>query len=135
VTASRPSGSVSISSHLLAEVELQHVGLGQRLGQPGRVRAAHQHPRALPGAQLVERTLVGGVPAADHDDVVDGLLDLGQQVAGDEHAAALRGEPAQERAQPGDALRVEAVGRLVEHQDLRVAQQRDRQRQALLHAE
>ena len=48
--------------------------------------------------------------------------------------AALPGEVAQERAQPRDALGVEAVGGLVEHEDARVAEERGRELQALPHA-
>ena len=46
-----------------------------------------------------------------------------------------RGERAQEVAQPADALRVEAVGGLVEHEHPRVAEQRRRQAEPLAHAE
>ena len=42
---------------------------------------------------------------------------------------------AQEVAQPADALRVQAVGRLVEHEHARVAEQRRRQAEPLAHAE
>ena len=51
---------------------------------------------------------------------------LAHQVAGDEHGAALGGERPQQAADPADALRVEAVDRLVEHQHRRVAEQRRR---------
>src|SRR3954462_6739431 len=65
--------------------------------------------------QLREGAL-GDEPAAAHDgDVRADLLDLGQQVRGDEDRAALRGElPDQGPYLPG-ALRVEAVRRLVQH--------------------
>ena len=46
-------------------------------------------------------------------------------------SAAMR---AQQVAQPADAGRVESVGRLVQHQDLRVTQQRGRKPEALAHA-
>ena len=45
------------------------------------------------------------------------------------------GEVAEEAAQPLDALGVQAVGRLVEHQDGGVAEQRGGQGQPLPHAE
>ena len=44
-------------------------------------------------------------------------------------------ERAQEVAQPADPLRVEAVGRLVEHQHARVAEQRGGESEPLAHAE
>jgi hypothetical protein len=65
--------------------------------------------------------------------VVDGLLHLAEQVAGDEHAAPLRGEGTQESPQPRDALRVEPVPRLVEDQHLRVAEEGHGEGQPLPH--
>jgi hypothetical protein len=56
-------------------------------------------------------------------------------VAGDEHGPALVGQPADQAAQPVDALRVEAVGRLVQDQDVGVAQQGGGQAEALAHPE
>ena len=52
-----------------------------------------------------------------------------------QHGAAAVGEAAQQPAHPVDALRVEAVGRLVEDQHLRLAQQGGRDAEALAHAE
>ena len=63
-------------------------------------------------------------PVDDHD-VVHGLGDLGQEVAGDEDRAALVSQAAEQAAQPPDTLRVQAVGGLVEDQQVRVLQQRD----------
>jgi hypothetical protein len=71
-------------------------------------------------------------PAADDHDAIDELLHLGEHVARHQHRAALRGQLAQESAHPRDALRVEAVGRLVEHQHLRVPE-RTCQREPLAH--
>ena len=71
----------------------------------------------------------------DDDDVVDGLRDLGEHVARDEDGAPLGRHAAQEVAQPADALRVEAVGGLVEDQHARVAEQRRGEPEALAHAE
>ena len=71
----------------------------------------------------------------DDHDLVDRLGDLGQEVAGDEHRPALVGQAADQAAQPVDALGVEAVGRLVEDQDLGVAEQGGGQPEALAHAE
>ena len=56
-------------------------------------------------------------------------------MAGDEHGPALVGQAADQAAQPVDALGVEAVGRLVEDQDLGVAEQGGGQPEALAHAE
>ena len=62
-------------------------------------------------------------------------LDLAQQVRGQQHGAAAVGEVAQQVAHPADALGVEAVGRLVEDQDLGVAEQRVRDPEPLAHAQ
>jgi hypothetical protein len=56
-------------------------------------------------------------------------------VAGDEDRATLIGQAAQQVAQPADAFRVEAVGRLVEDQHCGVADQRRRDTQSLAHAQ
>ena len=72
---------------------------------------------------------------ADHQQVGGRQRHLGQQVRGHEHRPTLRGQALHERADPEDALRVEAVDRLVEQQDLRVAEQRAGQAEPLLHPE
>jgi hypothetical protein len=72
---------------------------------------------------------------ADDDEVVSEHGELADEVAGDEDAAASLGEGGQVGAQPADAVRVEAVRRLVEQQDLRFAEQRAGQREALAHAQ
>ena len=63
-----------------------------------------------------------------------GLLHLGEQVAGDQHGPAVGGVPPQHPAHLGDLRRVEPVGRLVEHQQLRQAEHRLGDGQPLLHA-
>jgi hypothetical protein len=55
--------------------------------------------------------------------VVGGGLHLTHEVAGDHHGATFVGQASHQRADPVDALGVEAVDRLVEEQHLRVAQQ------------
>jgi hypothetical protein len=115
-------------------------GPGQQLAQPAGVRAADEHGARAVGvravAQLRQRSLPHQSPGADDDRPVGGLLDLGQQVAADQDRASLLvREVAEEPAQPLDALGVQAVGRLVEDQHPRVAQQRRRQPQPLAHAQ
>ena len=63
------------------------------------------------------------------------LLDLAEQVAGEEHRGPGPVEVEQQLADLLDALRVEAVGRLVEHQQPGLAQQRAGQAEPLPHAE
>ena len=93
------------------------------------VRAADEHGAGTVGAraQLGDGALADQPAGADDDHPVGGLLHLGEQVAGHQHGAALLvGQVPQEAAQPLDALGVQAVGRLVEHQDGGVAEQRGR---------
>ena len=88
-----------------------------------------------PGQQLGAGALrLDPAAADDHHPVGDGL-DLGQQVRGEQHGAAAVGEAAQQAAHPAHALGIEAVGGLVEDQDLRVAEQRVGEPEALAHAE
>ena len=99
------------------------------------LRRAHAHARAGAVAQRLERA-VGDQPAVvDDHDLVDGLGDLREHVAGEQHGAPLGRQAAQEVAQPADALGVEPVGGLVEHEDPRVAEQRGGEAEPLGHAE
>ena len=59
--------------------------------------------------QLFERGLGDELAAVDDQHLVDGLGDLGEYMAGDQHGPAGGGEGAQEVAQPAHALRVEPV--------------------------
>ena len=90
-------------------------------------------PEAASSSSLLPWATI--LPVADHDQLVGDRLDLAQQVRGEQHGAAAVGEVAQQPAHPGDALRVEAVGRLVEDQHARVAEQRVRDAEPLAHAE
>ena len=83
----------------------------------------------------VERRLDDEPAAVDDQHLVDGLRDLGQHVARDEHRAAPGREGAQEVAQPADAFGIEAVRRLVEDEQLRLAEQRGGEPEPLPHAE
>ena len=80
-------------------------------------------------------TLVDEAAVGDDQQRRHRLLHLGEHVRGDEHRAPLAGELAQKTPQPLDALGVETVRGLVEHEHARVAEQRVRQAQALAHAE
>ena len=111
-----------------------HAG-ADALERRGELRGARRaHPHAGGGGERGHRALPDDPPAVDDDDVVDGLLDLGEHVAGDEDRAPLAGRAAQEVAQPADALRVQAVGGLVEHEDLRIAEQGRGEPEPLAHA-
>src|SRR5438445_457522 len=63
------------------------------------------------------------------------LLDLGEQVAGEEHRRPLRSQILGEVADLARALGVHAVGGLVEHEQPARSHQGEGEPQALLHAE
>src|SRR5438046_916783 len=95
-------------------------------------------PPARPRVMRTLRTLSSSerrrpVMGEDHH-LVDRLLDFREHVARDEHGPPEGSEVPQEPAQPHDALGVQPVGRLVEHQHVRVTQQGSGQRQPLPHA-
>jgi hypothetical protein len=107
----------------------------ERAGQPDRVLCADRGRGPVVAAEhLLQGPLGAQLAFGDHDDVVDRLGDLGQYVAGDQHRAPVCRLLPHQTAQPGDPGRVEPVVRLVEDQDLRVAEQRGGDRQALTHA-
>lgn len=116
-------------------------GPGQRGAErvpAGRVGIGGAHP--CESGRIVRDEVLGAhlgeQPApADHDQVVGGQRHLAHEVRGDEDGAALGGELAHQIADPEDALRVEAVDRLVEEEHLRIAEQGRRDAEALAHAE
>src|SRR5215218_2270980 len=114
---------------------------GLDLETGGRQRGGERHGverpdgGAVAGQQVGDRT-VGDDPArVDDDQPVDGVLHLPEQVRGQEHGPAAGGVAAEQVAHPADALGVQAVGRLVEHQHRRVGQQRPCDAEPLPHAE
>ena len=80
-------------------------------------------------------------PCADQATPVDDahhvreLLDLGQDVARHEDRLALVGEEAEQLPHRHDARGVEAVGRLVQQQQVGVRQERERDAQPLAHTQ
>ena len=69
----------------------------------------------------------------DHHQVVRDVLDLAQQVAGQQDGPAPVGEGSHDAPQPPDALGVQAVDRLVEDEDIGLTQQGDAEAVALPH--
>ncbi len=125
------SGSASVRRPSPERVNVD-AGAGQGAGEVGLAGCADV---GAGGLQELGLAALGDDPAvADHDQVVGDHLDLVQQVRREQHGAALVGVVAEEVAHPADAGRVEAVGRLVEDQDLRLADQRGGDPEALPHA-
>ena len=74
-------------------------------------------------------------PAPDHDQMLGGLGHLAHQMRGQEHRAPFGGETLEQVTDPVDALRIQAVGRLVEDHRRGIAQQRRGDTQTLAHPE
>src|SRR5579862_3492528 len=109
---------------------------GEQRGQVGRARRADQDVVAGAGLDQLRGRGVREEPApADDDQVIRGLGHLAHQVAGHHDGAPVGGQGLEQLADPGDALGVQAVDRLVEHQHRGVAEERDGQAEALLHPE
>src|SRR5581483_9520946 len=105
-------------------------------GEPLRLGGAHPDGQLRVGVdELLHRAVRDEPAATDHDQVLGGVLHLAHQVRGDEHGTALGGQHLHQVPDPEDALRVEAVDRLVEHQHLGVAEQRRGDAEPLAHAE
>src|SRR5665647_123649 len=89
------------------------------------LRRAHMDDVAGRTAYEVVDAHVGDETAAPYDDEMVGRQGhLAHQVRRHEHGPSVGGEAAQEIPNPVDALRIEAVHRLVQHDGLRVAEQR-----------
>jgi len=121
----------------VAAPQLRHAEAGclQRGEQRRAVRRVHDDVRRRVRVEARQRTAVHEPALRDDDDLVDALLHLGEQVRAHEHRASLGGEFAQERADPLDALGVEPVDGLVEHEHARIAEQREREPEPLPHSE
>ena len=88
-----------------------------------------------PGAHVTDGPLRHESALAHHAEVGADLLDLGQQMAGDEDGGPVGGERGDERTHLPGSLRVESVGRLVEQQQVARREQRRRDREPLAHAQ
>ena len=94
-----------------------------------------QQPGDLAGEELRNGSLEHQPALLDHQEVVADVLDLAEQVAGDEDRDAVVGEGPHQAAHLHDAGGIEAVGRLVEHQQGGVHEQGGGDAEALLHPE
>ena len=115
----------------LAESQSRHDAHG-RLQLVG----GHRDRQAAGGGRsddVVERALRDEVPGLQDHHVVAGRLDLGEPVGAQQRRRAASGQRAHEVADLHRALGIEPVGRLVEHHDRRVADQRQRDPDALAH--
>jgi hypothetical protein len=91
--------------------------------QRGGVRRHDSHLGARrPGDEVGHRDVGDDPASSDHDEVIGGVLHLAHQVRGEEHRAPLGGKVLQQGADPHDAVGVQPVHRLVEHDDGRIGQ-------------
>ena len=108
---------------------------GEQAGGPHARRGDDVDLARLAGDQLGDRALRDDAAVVDDRGDVAGLLDLVEQVRGEQHGAALGDELADQVAELEDAGGIEAVDRLVEDQQLGVAEQAAGDAEALAHAE
>jgi hypothetical protein len=100
-----------------------------RVAEPGH---AHLHRRSA--QQLIHRARRDDAAVVDDSDAVAHLLHLAQQMRVEKHRSAARREPANDLTHVVAAHGVERRGRLVEEDQLGLAQQRGSQPEPLLHA-
>ena len=138
VTISRSTGASGLSvTRRLPSWSAARVTPGTAASSRGRLDGAVaddvDRPRAA-AHELVDRALGDDLAHVDDRREVAGLLDLVEQVRGQQHGAPLGDQLADQVAHLEDAGRVEPVHRLVEDQQLRVGQQAARDAEALAHA-
>jgi len=85
--------------------------------------------------ELFQRPLEDQLPGPHHAHLGADLLDLGEQVRGDQNGDAAGGDLPDQPADLAGALRVEPVGGLVQDDQLTRLEQAGRDGQPLLHAE
>ena len=101
---------------------------GRRRHDPDGVSLVARH-------ELVDARVGDQRAAADDHEPLRGERHLVDQVARDQHRAALGGQVTQQVADPADAFGVEAVDRLVEEQHAGIAQEGAGDAEPLSHAE
>jgi hypothetical protein len=101
----------------------------------GPVSGMRGHEQTRAATQVLDRGFGDDTTVGDHGHAITDLLHLGHQVAGQDDGAPLASELDHERPHGTHAGGVEAVGGLVEHDHLRILEQRGGDAQTLLHAE
>ena len=84
--------------------------------------------------QLAHSSAPDDAAVVHDDEVVADLLNLAEVMARQQHRRPRRGEAADELADLADLTGIQAVRRLVQHQQLRPAQQQPGEAETLLHA-
>ncbi len=108
----------------------------EECGEPPRERRPYGDPGPQPRTGEVRDLLVRQqAPGLDGDHSVGDPSGLLRLVRGHQHDATLAGVPPQQSVQPGGFARREALRRLVEHQGVRVTEERRGEIEAPFHAE
>src|SRR5579875_900018 len=132
------AGAVEAGRHGVDLGPGQHLGqpeVGEDLGGQGHVVDLGVQPGRARRPQLGQRPLGQEPPLGHHRGVGADLLDLGQQVAGEEDGGAVGGQLPDQVADLPGPLGVHPVGRLVEDQQVTGAHKGRGQPEALAHAE
>ena len=131
-----PRGAVELGVHRPAvDGHGAHAVQARRARRrPGPGASTVKRRAAAAGDDVVDRPVGDDRALVHDDDVRAGLLDLGEQVARHQHGAPARGVAAQDLAHGVDLGRVEPVGRLVEHEQLRQPEHGLGDREPLAHA-
>src|SRR5699024_4189889 len=108
---------------------------GERRRGQVPVRGAQPHTLLTGRAQFGHGALGPEQTEVHHRGVRAYLLNLRQEVGGDENCRSAVGQALDQGAHLPGALRIEAVGGLIEHQQIAGCQQRRRDPQTLLHAQ
>ncbi len=128
----RDADAVSVGRHRLDPIQRRQVrfhGFGDRIDGH---RHRHATDRVL--TELGQRADRREVAVREDTDPVTHRLDLREEVTGEEHRRAGLGLGLYQVAHLRHPLGVEATGGLVEHEQVGVADQRRRERQALAHS-
>ena len=99
-----------------------------------RVVAADRYRAVVTGRELGQRALGDDTPAIDDRHLIADLLDLVEQVRGENDRPPLGDPGANERTKLLDSARIEAVGRLVQDQHLGIGEQAAGNPEPLAHA-
>src|SRR5262249_52015024 len=119
----------------VAGLDVGQPELGEHLAGLVWFGGTHAHPGTATGAHLPQRALEHQPAGPHHTHVAADLLHLGEQVRGHKHGDAAGGDLPDKPAHLPGALRIQAVRRLVQDDELTRLEQARGNGEALLHAE
>src|SRR5215472_12204909 len=119
----------------VAGLDVGQPELGEHLAGQVWFGGAHPHTGGTPRAHLLQRALEHQPAGPHHPHVAADLLHLGEQVRRHKHGDAVGGDLPDQPADLPGALRIQAVGRLVQDDELARLEQARGNGEPLLHAE